>query len=175
MTPPDEFNRLPLSYPQEPKMTADECYACRQNDQPLMALPSRERIFDNGLWRVAHAFSSALPGWMVVLLRRHVLSLSELTASEAANLGPLLAGLCKALEDGLGARKAYAVLFAEAEGFAHLHVHVIPRSDDLPAEHRGPSVFHYLDGPQDQWVSSTTMDQIADRLRPILIEHLPSP
>jgi diadenosine tetraphosphate (Ap4A) HIT family hydrolase len=155
-------------------MTATECYACRHNDQPLGALPSRERVFDNGLWHVAHAFSSALPGWMVVVPRRHVVSLSELTATEAANLGPLLAGLSEALEDGLGARKAYAAFFAEAEGFAHLHVHVIPRSDDLPAEHRGPRVFHYLEQPQDQWVSPTTMNQIADRLRPILADHITS-
>jgi diadenosine tetraphosphate (Ap4A) HIT family hydrolase len=155
-------------------MTVTECYACRHNDQPPAALPSRERIFDNGLWRVAHAFSSALPGWMVVIPRRHVLSLSELTTTEAATLGPVLAGLSRALEDGLGARKAYVVFFAEAEGFAHLHVHVIPRSDGLPAQHRGPRVFHYLEQPEDRWVSPAAMDQIADRLRPLLAEHVPN-
>jgi hypothetical protein len=69
-----------------------ECHDCRHNDQLLEALPTRERVFNNGLWRVAHAFSSALPGWMVVIPRRHVLSLSELTASEATSLGPLLRG-----------------------------------------------------------------------------------
>jgi diadenosine tetraphosphate (Ap4A) HIT family hydrolase len=154
-------------------MTAAECYTCRQNNQPLAALPSRERVFDNGLWRVAHAFSSALPGWMIVVPRRHVLSLSELTDSEAAHLGPLLVGLSRALEEGLEARKAYVVFFAEAEGFAHVHIHVVPRSDSLPAEHRGPRVFQYLEGPQDQWVSPTTMDEIADRIRPVLAEHVP--
>jgi hypothetical protein len=44
-----------------------ECHDCRHNDQLLEALPTRERVFNNGLWRVAHAFSSALPGWMVVI------------------------------------------------------------------------------------------------------------
>jgi diadenosine tetraphosphate (Ap4A) HIT family hydrolase len=155
-------------------MTDTGCYTCRHNDQPPAALPSRERIFDNGVWRVAHAFSSALPGWMVVVPRRHVLSLSELTAREATSLGPVLAGLSRALERELGARKAYVVFFAEAEGFAHLHLHVIPRSDDLPTEHHGPGVFHYLEQPQNQWVTPTTMDQIADRLRPLLAEHVPN-
>jgi diadenosine tetraphosphate (Ap4A) HIT family hydrolase len=124
-----------------------ECHDCRYNDQLLEALPTRERVFNNGLWRVAHAFSSALPGWMVVIPRRHVLSLSELTASEATSLGPLLTALSTALERGLGARKAYLAFFAEAKGFAHLHLHVVPRSDDLLSE-QGPHILHYLEQPR---------------------------
>jgi diadenosine tetraphosphate (Ap4A) HIT family hydrolase len=155
-------------------VTVPDCYSCRQNDQPLAELPPRERIFDNGLWRVAHALGSALPGWLVVVPRRHILSLSELNAREAAALGPLLAALSKALEQELGARKAYVAFFAEAEGFAHLHLHVVPRSDALPHQRRGPRVFHYLQQPSDQSVRPATMDQLADRLRPSLAELAPN-
>jgi hypothetical protein len=93
-----------------------DCYACQHNLQELSALPSRERVYDDGRWRVAHAFTSALLGWMVVVPRRHVVSMAQLTAGEATAVGPLLAGLSRGLERNLGARKAYVAFFAEAEG-----------------------------------------------------------
>jgi len=34
-------------------------------------------------------------------------------------------------------------MYMEAEGFAHLHVHLIPRFADTPADHRGPRIFEY--------------------------------
>lgn len=73
-------------------------------------------------------------------------------------------------ERSAGRGAAFVAFFAEAEGFAHLHVHVVPRSDDLPREHLGPGVFQYLQQPPERWVSPTTMDEIADRLRPLLAE-----
>jgi diadenosine tetraphosphate (Ap4A) HIT family hydrolase len=36
------------------------------------------------------------------------------------------------------------MLFAEKEGFAHLHVHLVPRMPDQPADRRGPDIFGYL-------------------------------
>jgi diadenosine tetraphosphate (Ap4A) HIT family hydrolase len=145
-----------------------DCYTCRHNELPAATLPSRERVFDDGVWRVAHALSAALPGWMVVLPRRHVLSMAELNAEEAASLGPLLAALSRALERTRAARKAYVAFFAEAPGFEHLHVHVIPRGADLPADRRGPQVFSYLSQPVEERVSSAEMDSLADRIRPLL-------
>ena len=144
-------------------MSAD-CYSCRMNAEPPGALPPRERVYDDGLWRVAHSFNSALPGWMVVIPRRHVHSLSELTPDEAAALGPLLSGLSRALEAALGVPKAYVALFAEQEGFAHVHLHVVPR----PEERRGPAVFDYLQRPRDEWTTPARMDEVAQRVRELL-------
>jgi diadenosine tetraphosphate (Ap4A) HIT family hydrolase len=145
-----------------------DCYACQHNQRPAATLPSRERVFDNGLWRVAHALTAALPGWMVVLPRRHVVSMAQLSAEEATAVGPVLAGLSRVLERTLGARKAYVAFFAEAPGFEHLHLHVIPRGADLPDDRRGPRVFSYLTRPADQRVTPAEMDRLADRLRPLL-------
>ncbi|HVA89878.1 MAG TPA: hypothetical protein VNL71_08535 [Chloroflexota bacterium] len=39
--------------------------------------------------------------------------------------------------------KIYLSMYMEAEGFAHLHVHLIPRFADTPADHRGPRIFDY--------------------------------
>ncbi len=110
---------------------------------------------------MAHAFGTSLPGWMVVMSRRHVIALDELTPGEAAGLGPLLRDLTAALRAVTRCDKTYVALFAEAEGFEHLHVHVIPRQADLSPEFRGPGIFGLMGGGPAGQVPDTVMDQIA--------------
>jgi diadenosine tetraphosphate (Ap4A) HIT family hydrolase len=112
-----------------------DCYSCTQNARD--DLPPREGVYLSPYWRVAHAFDVAIPGWLVLLTRRHVTALDELTADEAAGLGPLLRALTAALREVTGCQKTYVALFAEAEGFAHVHFHVVPREPGLPAESAG--------------------------------------
>ncbi|MGH8994745.1 MAG: hypothetical protein ACRDYB_01680 [Acidimicrobiales bacterium] len=45
--------------------------------------PRSEVVVDGGRWRVAHAFGTSVPGWLVVVPWRHVVALSELIAEEA--------------------------------------------------------------------------------------------
>src|SRR5947209_9255974 len=115
------------------------CYACQQD----VAGDLPDRVWVDDRWRVVHAFDSALPGWLVVLPRRHVHGVHQLGAEEAAGLGELLRAVSTALVEVTGCVKTYVMLFAEAEGFEHLHVHVVPRHADLADEHRGPRVFAY--------------------------------
>ena len=138
---------------------APECWTCRTEAQP--GLPPRERAYLGRNWRVAHAFGTALPGWMVVVPRRHVIGLDELTAAESAELGPLLSGLTAALREVVGCVKTYVALFAEADGFAHVHFHVIPRMPGQPAELRGPRVFGLLGRDDAGQVADDVRDQIA--------------
>ncbi len=135
------------------------CYSCTQNAQD--DLPPRERVYLSQHWRVAHAFDVAIPGWLVLLPQRHVTALDELTADEAAGLGRLLRALTAALREVTGCLKTYVALFAEAEGFAHVHFHVIPREPGLPAEFCGPRVFGLLKAEPDRRVSNETMDEIS--------------
>jgi diadenosine tetraphosphate (Ap4A) HIT family hydrolase len=144
------------------------CFSCTQNALDPATLPPREAVYDEGLWRLAHSFNSALPGWLVLISRRHITSLAQLTPEEAAALGPLLRAASNALETALDAGKAYVIFFAEAEGFSHLHVHIVPRAADLAAERRGPAIFEYLKQPESAWVPPTEMDAIALRLRPLI-------
>ncbi len=83
-------------------------------------------------------------GWLIAKPLRHVTSLAELTDSETSALGPLLRRIAGALDQVLRPVKVYSVLFAEAEGFAHIHFHLIPRATNLPAELRGPAVFQLM-------------------------------
>lgn len=151
-------------------MTA--CYTCRHNAMQPSTLPPRESIHDDGLWRVAHSFNSALAGWLVVVARRHIASLSELTPDEAAALGPLLRALSLALEGTLSAAKTYVIFLAESEGFSHLHIHVIPRHPDLPADRRGPAIFAYQTRPESEWIPAPDMDTLALQLRPQILAAL---
>ena len=62
------------------------CFACSQVAQ-MPSLPPREAVIVEDGWRVAHAFNSALEGWLVVLPLRHVTAMDELTSTEAEALG----------------------------------------------------------------------------------------
>jgi len=136
-----------------------DCYSCRQEG---LAVPvPREEIWLSEVWRVAHAFDTSMPGWLVVVPRRHVTEFAELNVVEAAELGPLLVTLGRALAHVVGCVKTYVVQFAEAEGFEHLHVHVVPRAADLAPELRGPRVFALLGRPEAERVPVDEQDRIA--------------
>lgn len=113
-------------------------------------------------WRVALDFNSSLEGWLVLAPLRHVESLAELTADEATGLGGLLRNASVALEAVTGCLKTYVMLFAEADGFAHLHVHVVARMPDQPADRRGPAVFGHLHDGQP--LTEQRRDEICEAL-----------
>lgn len=117
-----------------------------------------------GHWRVAHAFNSTLPGWLVLVPRRHVTAFADLDPSAAAELGPLIRDLSLALREVTGCVKTYVMQFAEAEGFGHLHVHLVPRAADLPVDRRGPQVFGYLSEDDAEWLPAAELDAASSRV-----------
>ncbi|ASW53099.1 HIT family protein [Plantactinospora sp. KBS50] len=141
-----------------------ECYTCG-NNRRIDALPARELVAADDHWRVAHAFDSALPGWLVLLPRRHVTEIAELTDAEAASLGTWQVRLSRALHAVTGCSKTYLMQLAEKEGFAHVHFHVVPRMPDLPADRRGPAVFGYLNAAEGERLDEVRQDEIAAALR----------
>ncbi|MCB5167798.1 HIT domain-containing protein [Streptomyces bambusae] len=148
-------------------MTGRGCHTCAQ-EAAFPAVPPRERIAYDAHWRVAHATGSALPGRLVLLPRRHVTAVHDLTDAEAAGLGHWQVRLARALRDVTGCTKAYVVQFAEAEGFAHVHFHLVPRAADHPAEYRGPRVFGLLKRPPAEQVTDAAADALAGDLAALL-------
>lgn len=147
--------------------TSADCYSCAREAEAEAAagrLPPRDDIATDDHWRVAHAIGCALEGWLVLVPRRHVTSVSELTDAEAQSLGIWQVRLSRALHQVLGCQKTYIAQFAEAEGFSHVHFHVVPRSPDLPRELRGPRIFQMLE-PDRPPVTAQRMDEIARELR----------
>jgi diadenosine tetraphosphate (Ap4A) HIT family hydrolase len=141
-----------------------DCHSCRTNEQ-LDSQPPRERIAADPHWRVAHAFNSELPGWLILLPRRHVTAIAELSDAEAATLGSWQVRLSRALCDVTGCLKTYVVQFAEREGYSHVHFHVIPRMRDLPYDRRGPGVFTYLNQTPGHGLDEQQRDDLAMALR----------
>ena len=142
----------------------EACYSCDRTST-LDTLPPRELIGLDEHWRVAHAINTALPGWLVLLPRRHVTAIADLTDAEAAGLGSWQVRLSRALRAVTGCTKTYVVQFAEEAGFGHVHFHVVPRAGDLPADRLGPRVFGYLHAAPDEAVSEARRDQLAADLR----------
>ncbi|RKE19257.1 diadenosine tetraphosphate (Ap4A) HIT family hydrolase [Streptomyces sp. TLI_171] len=141
---------------------AGECYACAREAE-FARLPRFQRIAADAHWRVVHAVDCALPGWLVLLPRRHVESMAELSDDEAASLGVWQVRLARALAAVTGCAKAYVAQFGEAAGFAHVHFHVVPRDADLPPELRGPRVFGLLRAGE-RAVPADRMDELAERI-----------
>jgi diadenosine tetraphosphate (Ap4A) HIT family hydrolase len=123
------------------------CFTCANNGQ-LDLLPPRERVAADAHWRVAHAFDTAVPGWLVLVPLRHVTAIADLTDDEAAGLGRWQVRLSRALAVVTGCVKTYVVQFAEAEDFSHVHFHVVPRMADLPPQRRGPKCSGCWAGPR---------------------------
>ena len=151
-------------------MNADDfvpgCFACDQ--QAAVPLPPREDVVHTDHWRVAHAFNSTLPGWLVLVPTRHVKSFTELTPEAADEVGGLVRRLGAALEAVTGCVKTYLMQFSEAEGFSHLHLHLVPRLPDHPAAARGPRVFAYLADDEAEWLPATDRDSLALSVRAAL-------
>ena len=143
------------------------CFAC-DHQQAVGSLPPREDVVHTDHWRVAHAFNSTLPGWLVVLPTRHITSFTELTPEAADELGGLVFRLGTALEAVTGCVKTYLMQFSEAEGFAHLHLHLVPRQPDHPEDARGPRVFVYLTDDPARYLPATERDTIALSVRAAL-------
>ena len=139
------------------------CYPCDR--QASADLPPREAVVQTDHWRVAHAFNSTLPGWLVLLPTRHVTSFTGLTPEAADEFGGHIRRMGTGLEAVTGCVKTYLMQFSEAEGFAHLHLHLVPRLPDHPEDARGPRVFAYMTDDETQWLPPTERDDIALALR----------
>jgi diadenosine tetraphosphate (Ap4A) HIT family hydrolase len=136
------------------------CFTCEQ-ERKLDQLPLRERIHVEARWRVSHAFNTKLPGWLILVPRRHVERLDELTPEEAQRLGPLLADLTRALRSVTGCVKTYVALYAEADGFAHVHFHVVPRMANQDPALRGPRITSLLGVDDDDAVPTDERERLA--------------
>jgi diadenosine tetraphosphate (Ap4A) HIT family hydrolase len=143
--------------------TAADCYTCAQEAAGRNA-PPWERIAADDHWRVAHAFNTAVPGWLVLVPRRHVTALADLTDAEAASLGGWQVRLSRALARVLGCQKTYVAQFAEADGFAHVHFHVVPRPPDLARDLRGPRIFQLLGVGESAQIGEDEMNRLAAEL-----------
>lgn len=131
--------------------------------------PLWDSIYRTQYWDVAHCHGTALPGWLVIVVHRHITAVDELTESEAVEFGQLLRRTCAALKAVTGCLKTYVLQFAEHSEHPHVHFHVIPRLADLPEDRRSTKIFGYFDVPEDEQVREEEMNAMAMKVREALL------
>ena len=147
----------------------EQCMTCQLiARRDAGAAPPWDSIHRTEFWDIVHSYNTALPGWLVIVARRHIEALHELTLPEAEELGVLIRQVSVALRDVTGCRKTYVIQFAEAAEHPHVHFHIVPRMADQPEECRSTKVFAYLGVPEAERVSEARMNEIAARIRPLL-------
>lgn len=147
------------------------CVTCELTAKRL-EMPLCERIYETEHWRVVHAFNTSLPGWLVVIAKRHVSSFAELTEAEASEFGPFLQQVSRALQKVTGAVKTYTILFAEHPEHPHVHFHVVPRAADMPEDERARNIFKHLGVSEDQAVPFAERVVLSEKLQTLLERKL---
>lgn len=112
-----------------PGTPAEGCTVCGF-EHPVRQAPDLV-AWEDDLWIVRHHLPPApLPGWFMLISRRHLGGPADLSDAEAAAFGPTLRRVSQAIRTVTGAPKVYAIAFGE--GSPHLHVHLVPRYADRP-------------------------------------------
>ncbi|MEO6125841.1 MAG: HIT domain-containing protein [Ilumatobacteraceae bacterium] len=115
-------------------------------------------------WDIVHAFGTSVEGWLVLVARRHITSVADMSDEEAGTLGPIIREVSRSLQVVLDCDKTYVVQFAEHPNHPHVHVHVIARARNLPHEQRGPGIFASMASSTEKSISAERMDEIASRI-----------
>lgn len=114
---------------------APTCGVCLSLSGPSPSAP----IFENDLWHVRHAEPHGVPGWMLMISKRHVAGPAHFDDREAANFGLALRHFSRVLEEVTGALRIYTA--AMGESHPHFHAHLVPRYREMPKDAKGWAVW----------------------------------
>jgi diadenosine tetraphosphate (Ap4A) HIT family hydrolase len=131
--------------------------------------PVWDNILRTPYWDVVHSYNTSLPGWLVLVARRHIEAIDALTEDEAVELGQLLRRVSIALREVTGCLKTYVMQFAEQAEHPHVHFHIVPRMADQPEDRRGGQVFGYLGVAEEERVPEETLTALAAQIQSILL------
>ena len=106
-----------------------------------------------------------MEGWLVLVARRHIGSLAEMSLGEAAELGPLIQRALAALRQVTKCEKTYLMQFAEDPDHPRVHIHVVRRRADHPDSALGANVFELLSDDPTLTVPEDRMNQLAEQIR----------
>jgi diadenosine tetraphosphate (Ap4A) HIT family hydrolase len=146
--------------------TTTKCKTCeRVRRRDVGRSPPWDAIYRSVRWDVVHADRTTVEGWTVLVVRRHITAVADLTDGEAFELGRLIRDVSLGIQAIVHCNKTYVAQFAEHPQHPHVHVHLIPRCPSLPEHLQGPEVFRLIGVPQDASVPEGAMNEFAMRLR----------
>jgi diadenosine tetraphosphate (Ap4A) HIT family hydrolase len=97
-------------------------------------------VFENDLWHVRPIDSpTGVPGWMMMVAKRHVPGPAHFDAREIASFGPSWCHLQRVLLEVTGALRIYTAAMGESS--PHFHGHLVPRYAEMPKDAKGWAVF----------------------------------
>ena len=154
----------------------NQCYTCELVAQrDAGQAPPWDCIHRSQYWVVVHSYNTALRGWLVLVVRRHIEAIDEMTEDEAVELGLLIRRVSVALKETTGCVKTYVIQFAEATEHPHVHFHIVPRMADQPQDRQSTKIFGYIGVPVQERVSEDVMNELAAKVQRILVNRLQNP
>jgi diadenosine tetraphosphate (Ap4A) HIT family hydrolase len=111
--------------------TSHTCAICQWASGP--------NLYEDDLWFIRHAEPAGIPGWMMMISRRHVAGPAHFDDREAAAFGLSLRHFERVLEQVTGALRIYTA--ALGESYPHFHAHMVPRHQTMPREAKAWGVF----------------------------------
>jgi diadenosine tetraphosphate (Ap4A) HIT family hydrolase len=107
--------------------------------QSLYGSEALESLYEDDLWSVRPALPAGVPGWMLLITKRHVGGPAHFDDREAAAFGPALRHFERVLEQVTGALRIYTA--AMGESHPHFHAHMVPRYRAMPGDAKAWAVF----------------------------------
>ena len=99
-----------------------------------------EPVYEDALWHVRPASSPpGVPGWMMMISRRHVAGPAHFNDDEARSFGFALRHFEHVLEQVTGALRVYTAAMGESS--PHFHAHMVPRTATMPKNAKAWGVF----------------------------------
>lgn len=120
----------------KPSSFEPTCGVC----QSLYGATPAVALYEDDLWHVRPLDAPLpVPGWMLLLTKRHVGGPAHFDDAEARALGPALRHLERVLEEITGALRVYTA--AMGESHPHFHAHMVPRLASMPKGAKAWGVF----------------------------------
>jgi diadenosine tetraphosphate (Ap4A) HIT family hydrolase len=141
-----------------------ECLSCRSVSGEKRISPG-PYIHEGNYWLVDHAYPASLKGWLVIVLRRHVEALHELSQEEFSELADIQYKLAQVMRTDAFTEKEYMMCFAEGENFHHIHIHFVAKPENLPAEAKGPRIFSMLNIDEQHAIPATELKAFCEKLK----------
>jgi diadenosine tetraphosphate (Ap4A) HIT family hydrolase len=107
--------------------------------QLLYGPAAEPALYEDALWQVRPASPAGVPGWMMLITKRHVGGPAHFDDHEARVFGLALRHFERVLEQVTGALRIYTA--AMGESHPHFHAHMVPRYAEMPRAAKGWSVF----------------------------------
>ena len=143
-----------------------DCLSCRlTRRRDAGEAPLWDSIYRSEHWDLVHAYDTSWLGWLVLVARRHIEALDEMTPAEAADLGALIRQASRALKRHAGCQKTYVMQFAESADHPHAHFHIVPRMPQQAPDDIAYRVMRRLGVPLSERCGEDEMNALAHLIR----------